>query len=322
MDLRILNCEVCGRTVLVADPEKQTVRCLEHSPEYWNKEALDLIPDKSGDVLEAKDESGTLFLAKYIPLDEYRDWLNYQPKPKWAKFYCIHHTWVPNPSQWYGYKTLIGVFNYYHNTLGWTKGKGPHLFIGQKEHGSKEHGIWIATHPSRQGIGAYDWNSDTIHAEHIWNGDLVPFNEPLMEAMRVACLDTCEWAGIPIQWPNRDKDGFANKSKSSILFHRDTRRADKSCPGNKMTHDFVMNYLKEEQELAKADEIYHLCALNRLSAIAQSYRDKILILEIRALRPDANTEEIDKEIAALYEEASKVLDKEQEQLNIVKLAEE
>lgn len=319
---RILNCSVCGRTVLVADPHLQTVKCLEHSPEYWDENAIAQIPDAPPQATSGEfvDETGTFFLAKYISLEDYPAWLAAQRKPNWdVRFYCIHHTWSPTPSQWYGYRSLIGVFNYYKG-LGWTWGKGPQLFIGQKEHGSDEWGVWIATHPYYQGIGAYEWNYDTIHAEHVWNGDIEPFCPELMEAMRVACVETCAWAGgIPIQWPNRDSDGFANKSKDAIIFHRDTRKANKSCPGTKMTHEMVMTYIEEGGDMARLDDVYLLAAQGRVSDVAKSYRDEIMDVRLRQLLPGADINGLEIVINDIRAAMKIAVQREKEQLGIQNL---
>ena len=128
-----------------------SVRCLEHSPEYWEN-----IPDDRYELPISSssftDESGKLFIGRFFTKEEIVEWLKHQPKPTWVKHICIHHTWSPTPENWYGLKTLYGVFDYYQYERKWPKGKGPHGWVAPEFKGGSW-GAFIGTNPFFKGIG-------------------------------------------------------------------------------------------------------------------------------------------------------------------------
>lgn len=189
------------------------------------------------------DESGKLFSGRFLLPEEILPWLQAQKKPTWAKYLCTHHTWSPTYEQWKGLSTLKGVFNWYNETNGWTWGKGPHFWVAPREPGGPI-GVWIGTHPYHIGIGAIEWNVDTLHIEVAWNGDIVPFSDPVVRVAAKLAGAIQKWIGIPLEIVDF-ADGWAVKGKSGQLFHRDTRKANKSCPGTKNTHDYVFGKYKE-----------------------------------------------------------------------------
>jgi len=199
------------------------------------------------------DESSKGFVGRFFTKEEFRSWLLAQRKPSWAKYMCTHHTWSPTLEQWKGESTLRGIFNYYHNTKGWTLGKGPHFWIAPKVQGGPL-GIWVATHPYWQGIGAIGWNNDTLHVEYAWNGDKAPFTADQLKVGAVLAQAVRDWVGIPIQDVSYGGDGFAVKGKSGHLFHRDTRKANKTCPGTKNDHKTVFDaYAKQVTPVPNPD---------------------------------------------------------------------
>lgn len=242
IELKQLPCSVCGRPVDVS-MGKTAVKCLEHSPEYWDiaEDAIEFTP--SG---VAGNDAGKVFVGRFLLPEEIGPYLAVQIKPNWAKFFCVHHTWSPTETQWKGYNTLKGIFSYYHYERGWTEGMGPHLWVAPF-YKDGPWGVWIGTHPSRQGIGAIDWNYDTIHMETAWNGDVHPFSEEVISVITKVIQEVSIYASIPTQLVNFDNDGFANKSKPGLLFHCDTRKANKTCPGTKNPHDHVFSQFNNPQ---------------------------------------------------------------------------
>ena len=198
-----------------------------------------------------QDESNKTFVGRFLLPHEILPWLEAQRKPSWAKYICTHHTYSPTYDQWKGLSTLKGIFNYYKITRGWTEGKGPHFWVAPREKGGPV-GVWIGTHPSKVGIGAAGWNSDTLHCEYAWNGDIVPFSDPVLTVGAALMGALNKWLGIPLE-PVDIADGYAVKGKRGHLFHRDARNANKSCPGNKNTHANVISVYKEKN-MAPVDD--------------------------------------------------------------------
>lgn len=242
IELKMLPCSVCGKPVEVT-PDKTTVKCLEHSPEYWKDIQVPALTvgeaDEVNKLTGFLNEAGKVFVGRFLYPDQYAKWLLAQAKPTWGpKYICVHHTWSPTDEQWYGYESLKGIFRYYKYERGWPEGIGPHFWVAPFYH----HGPWgcyVGTHPFRQGIGAVDWNYDTIHIETAWNGDLDPFSDEVLKALHRLLTNLRDWLDIPMQLVDFGSSGYAVKGRRGLLFHRDTPKAGKSCPGTKNSHDGV-----------------------------------------------------------------------------------
>jgi len=189
-----------------------------------------------------QDESNKVFVGRFLLPEEILPWLQAQKKPTFVKYVCTHHTWEPTYDKWKGLYTLKAIFDYYKTQRGWPEGKGPHFWVAPREKGGPV-GVWIGTHPSRVGIGAAGWNSDTLHCEYAWNGDVSPFSDPVLRVGASLMGALNKWIGIPLE-PVDFADGWAVKGKSGHLFHRDTKQAGKTCPGKKNSHELVFNAYK------------------------------------------------------------------------------
>lgn len=120
---------------------------------------------------------------------------------------------------------------------------GPHFWVAPAYRGGPA-GVWIGTHPYHKGIGAIDWNSDTLHCEYAWNGDISPFTDPVLRVGAKLMGALNKWLGIPLEPVDFTQDGWARKGKEGHLFHRDTPKANKTCPGTKNTHELVFGAYK------------------------------------------------------------------------------
>lgn len=193
------------------------------------------------------DESGTFFIGRYLNREDLLPYLKAQKKPeREIKWLHIHHTWSPTPSQWWGYSTLKGVANYYHNTYGWTWGKIPTFWVAQDKHDGKW-GYWIATHPYYASIHCPGYNTNGYGVETCWNGNLEPFTQEQKELLAhlAYCLNIVY--GIPLQHSHR-----AEKTKPGIRIHRYDSSTD--CPGTKNPDsivDDVLSLLSPKIELKK-----------------------------------------------------------------------
>ncbi len=197
------------------------------------------------------DDSARLFIGKELTLEEFAKWWKVQglgTRPFNAVGF--HHTENPTQQSWAGLPTLNGVFNYYHNELGWTKGLGPQLFVysGDGPYSPGVPRIYIATHPAHDGIGIAGRNQRWLHIEHVWNGDASPFSTAMKrvsgQVLSIVCAPSdAANRQIPVQFikgPGSDNP----TSPLGIMYHRDQNPIwpkdggwPKSCPGFKVSHD-------------------------------------------------------------------------------------
>lgn len=182
------------------------------------------------------DESSNLFIGRYLTRENLLPYLQAQKKPeREITTLHIHHTWSPTPSQWWGYSTLKGVADYYHNTNGWTWGKIPTFWVAQESHGGPW-GIWVATHPYYASIHCPGFNTHGYGVEVCWNGNEKSFTQEQKELLAhlIYCLNIVY--GIPMQHSHRSQ-----KTVPGIRIHRYDYSTD--CPGYKNVDSMVDNVL-------------------------------------------------------------------------------
>lgn len=203
-----------------------------------------------------EDESAKTYIGREFTIDEFARWYAVQRlggRPFNAIGY--HHTWSPTSSQWAGMGTVKGIYNYYHDQLGWRPwGKGPHLWIYSGE-GRYQNGtplVYVGTHPAHDGYGIAGSNATVrngrwLHIEHAWNGDQAPFSDAMKrisgQVLAVVCGPNQHTSReIPLTFI-RDS-GVNNPSRPlGIMYHRDENvnwrpgAWPKSCPGLKVSHE-------------------------------------------------------------------------------------
>lgn len=105
--------------------------------------------------------------------------------------------------------------SFYHGQLGWSS--GPHFFIDEDQ-------AWAFTPVSRRGVHAKSFNATHIGIEMLGNYDTEDPNSGRgAEVLRM----TAATAKALMR-----RFGL---SASSINFHRDDPKTDKSCPGKRIT---------------------------------------------------------------------------------------
>jgi hypothetical protein len=178
------------------------------------------------------DESNKLFVGRFLTQAELIPYLKAQKKPdRKITTLHIHHTWSPTPTQWYGYATLKGVADYYHDVRGWTWGRIPTFWVAQQYYDGPW-GFWIATHPYYPGIHCPGYNTNGYGVEVCWNGNLEPFTLEQKQLLSHLVKAVNVVYGVPMQHSHR-----AQKTVPGIRIHRYDYSTD--CPGYKNVDSMV-----------------------------------------------------------------------------------
>lgn len=273
------------------------------------------------------DESSKTFVGRFLTQEEFPQWLaaqNLGSKPAWEG--SIHHTWRPTPRSWKGYSSLRGIFTWYRTQKGWPEGVGPHHWIAPGPDG--QWGVWIGTHPRRDGIAVRGYNHRRIHVETVWDGDEKPFGVPQLEILRTIMWAYHDRLGIPVRHtpdPVQYEGGW--------FLHRD--RASKSCPGTKNTPELIFE--KEDgmvtvDHVAAPDQIdaaqEHLIAQGHMSekrpvraSTAMGDSLGFLLMSRIAARAQQKNEELAKRVAELEDRVDALEGGTQEVVDADELAE-
>ena len=166
-------------------------------------------------------------INKKLSLEEFKSYVNgFNFSPLNPTKIVIHHTWRPKTQEWQGQKSINGLKTFYEGK-GWSA--GPHLFIG-------EDGIRLFSPLNLVGVHSGEGHTKSIGIEVV--GD----------------YDNQVWSG-------KTKDNTVGAIKalmsklaikdSGIHFHREY--SSKSCPGNAITKDWVLNQLNSDKSLEIAE---------------------------------------------------------------------
>lgn len=167
-------------------------------------------------------------INRKLSLDEFKAYIkSFNFSPLNPTKIVLHHTWRPTTQEWQSQKSINGLKSFYEGK-GWSA--GPHLFIG-------EDGIWLFSPMNLVGIHAGEGNTKSIGIEvvgdyddQVWSGktreNVIGVVKVLMEHLSI-------------------KD-------NGIHFHREY--SSKSCPGNAIKIDWVLNELRGDPGLDKALE--------------------------------------------------------------------
>jgi hypothetical protein len=143
---------------------------------------------------------------------------------------CLHHCAAPSLAQrpkGFTAQHLENLKSFYQG-LGWSK--GPHFFTDEDQ-------IWGMTPPTIKGIHSVGWNSTAIGIEALGNYDVEdPKSGRGLEVWKTTAKTTAEllrWLSLPA-------------NKDTVTLHRLDKRTSKSCPGNKVSHDWIVEMVDEE----------------------------------------------------------------------------
>lgn len=162
--------------------------------------------------------------------DSFVEYLKTLKRPDWVKRVCLHHCSAPSLEQRpQGFKAqhLENLKSFYQG-MGWTK--GPHFFTDEDQ-------IWGMTPPTIRGIHSVGWNSSAIGIEALGDYDKEdPKTGRGLEVWRTTAKTTAEllkWLSLPA-------------NKDTVTLHRLDKVTSKSCPGNKVSHDWVVDMVNNE----------------------------------------------------------------------------
>ena len=158
---------------------------------------------------------------------EFDAYLKTIPKPLWATSVTLHHAASPSLSDrpsGFSAQHMINLKDFYADTKGWHT--GPHLFTDDR----LIHGL---TALSEAGTHARSFNAHSIGIETL--GDYDRGNDDPKSGRGLACwkvsaaatVSLLKWLGLPV-------------NAKTILFHREDPLTTKSCPGERVTKEWVL----------------------------------------------------------------------------------
>ncbi len=169
-------------------------------------------------------------VGKVWTADSFGEYLKTLKRPDWAKRVCLHHCAAPSLAQRpQGFKAqhLENLRSFY-QSLGWNR--GPHFFTDEDQ-------IWGMTPPTVKGIHSVGWNSTAIGIEALGNYDIEdPKSGRGLQVWETTAKTTAEllkWLSLPA-------------NKDTVTLHRLDGRTSKSCPGNKVSHDWIIDMVNEQ----------------------------------------------------------------------------
>lgn len=164
-------------------------------------------------------------VGKSWKLDKFKDYLATIQPPAWVKAVVLHHTAAPKLATRPDGLTdqhIRNIEDFYKNDRGWSA--GPHLFID-------DHRIMGMTPLTEKGVHAVSFNSTAIGIEVL--GDYDDEN-PRSGRGLVAWENTFQATSALLAWLK------LTPGPKTVLFHRDDPKTSKSCPGTKVTKDWVL----------------------------------------------------------------------------------
>lgn len=140
----------------------------------------------------------------------------------WVAGITLHHTATPNLAQRpHGFEEqhLRNLRHHYQKKLGWSR--GPHLFID-------DHRVWGLSSLESRGVHAVSYNRTHLGLEVLGDYD----HESPMEGRGLACWkNAASVVAVLLK--------ATGLSASAVNFHRDDPRTSKTCPGKRVSREWV-----------------------------------------------------------------------------------
>lgn len=166
---------------------------------------------------------GTVWTSE--SLKEYLDTIT---KPDWCDAVTLHHTASPSLAQrpnGFMAQHLRNLEDFYKNQKGWSA--GPHLFGDEDQ-------LWGMCDFRKKGVHAVSFNKRAIGIEVLGDYDSEsPKTGRGLECWKTTAAATkvlLDWLGL-------------KPSEKTVLFHRDDPQTTKTCPGTKVTKDWILGLI-------------------------------------------------------------------------------
>jgi N-acetylmuramoyl-L-alanine amidase len=187
------------------------------------------------------DQSNLLYIGRQFTLQGFANWFAAQKLGSLPyNGIGIHHTAIPTGSQYVGPKTVKAIFDFYEREHGWTRGKGPHLWLyggdNPKYHPGKVL-VAVGTHPAHDGIGITGRNHRWLHIEAFGNFDGKKMPDGVVRGYKFLLQVLSQRRDQPVRINQGPGDRIPTTWQGA-LFHRDAKTNRKSCPGTTTTHDW------------------------------------------------------------------------------------
>ena len=157
-----------------------------------------------------------------------REYLSTINAPKWCTGICIHHTAAPSLKQRPRGYTAQHIENmkygYVHDRK-WSA--GPHFYTDDDQ-------IWGMTPPNVRGVHAVAFNSNSIGIEVLGDYDS---EDPMMGRGAACWAMTAEAIKVIMEWLKLPIN------ESTIRFHREDPKTNKTCPGSKITKAWLLRLI-------------------------------------------------------------------------------
>ena len=175
-------------------------------------------------------------VGKVWSLDGFKEYISKMPANSWAKAVCLHHTAAPSLAQ--RPKGLLAqhienIKSFYADQLGWRS--GPHFFIDEDQ-------VWGMTPINEYGVHAVSFNRNSIGIEVLGDYD----SEDNASGRGLDCWRTAtkatkillDYLGLPV-------------NEQTVLFHRDDPKTSKTCPGRKVTKQWVLDLINDKIDFSE-----------------------------------------------------------------------
>lgn len=156
------------------------------------------------------------------------------PKPSWCKCVVLHHTAMPNLAMRHRGFTAQHIENMkaFYQDQGWRG--GPHLFADDDQ-------LWGMNDFAMPGVHAKSWNKIGFGIEVLGDYDI---ESPKLgrgfdcwSVATRAAREVLNWLGLPV---NAD----------TVRFHRDEPNTTKTCPGNLVKKEWVIEMIQGHAVMA------------------------------------------------------------------------
>ncbi len=170
-------------------------------------------------------------IGQAFTIPQFKEYLSKLKDWKWSpKGVTLHHTAAPSLAQrpsGFLAQHMRNLAHYYGNELGWKA--GPHLFVDEDQ-------IWVFSPLTSPGTHAKSFNGTHIGIEVLGDYD----SEDPTSGRGLKC-----WQ-MAMQATKEILDNRSLKS-SSWNFHRDDPKTSKTCPGKRVTKEFLSGLLSPPQ---------------------------------------------------------------------------